>query len=88
MRLAIEAPLDVMRACHEAAAHGHVVAQLGNPNASSDVQVGFELLRAGLRGARLNVDINLASIKDAAYADGVRDEVGRLVRAFSERPDA
>ena len=78
MRAAIEAPLDVMRACHEAIAQGHVVAGLGNPNAASDVQVGFELLRAGLRGARLNVDINLASIKDVAYAEAVRVEAGRL----------
>jgi formiminotetrahydrofolate cyclodeaminase len=78
MRLAIEAPLDVMRACSEAVAQGNVVADLGNPNASSDVQVGFELLRAGLRCARLNVDINLASIKDTAYAEAVRVEAGRL----------
>jgi formiminotetrahydrofolate cyclodeaminase len=77
-RLAIEAPLDVMRACSDAAAHGHVVADLGNPNASSDVQVGFELLRAGLRGARLNVDVNLPSITDAAYAEAVRVEAERL----------
>jgi formiminotetrahydrofolate cyclodeaminase len=78
MRLAIEAPLDVMRACSEAVAQGNVVADLGNPNASSDVQVGVELLRAGLRCARLNVDINLASIKDTTYAEAVRVEAGRL----------
>lgn len=78
LRLAIEAPLDVMRACSEGLAQGHVVAALGNPNASSDVQVGFELLRAGLRGARLNVDINLPSLKDATYAEAVRIEAGRL----------
>jgi formiminotetrahydrofolate cyclodeaminase len=78
MRLAIEAPLDVMRACSEGMAQGNVVAALGNPNASSDVNVGFELLRAGLRSARLNVDINLPSVKDAAYAEAVRLEAGRL----------
>ena len=50
----------------------------GNPNASSDVQVGLELLRAGLRGARLNVEINLGSVKDGAYAAEVAREVGRL----------
>ena len=78
LRLAIEAPLDVMRACSEGLDQGQVVAALGNPNASSDVQVGVELLRAGLRGARLNVDINLPSVKDAAYAEAVRIEAGRL----------
>jgi formiminotetrahydrofolate cyclodeaminase len=77
--VAIDAPLDVMRACHEAMGHAAAIGALGNPNASSDVQVGQELLGAGLRGARLNVDINLGSIKDAAYAERVRQEVDRLI---------
>ena len=78
MRAAIEAPLDVMRACAEGLEHARTVARFGNPNASSDVLVGRELLRAGLRGARLNVEINLGSVKDAAYVSGVREETGRL----------
>lgn len=79
MRVAIHAPLDVMRACSEATAQGTAIADLGNQNASSDVQVGLELLRAGLRGAKLNVDINLESVKDTAYVDVVRAEVSRLM---------
>jgi formiminotetrahydrofolate cyclodeaminase len=79
MRVAIHAPLDVMRACNEAATQGAAIADLGNQNASSDVQVGLELLRAGLRGAKVNVEINLGSVKDAAYVDVVRAEVARLV---------
>ena len=81
MRVAIDAPLDVMRACREASTHGATIAELGNPNASSDVQVGLELLRAGLRGAKLNVEINLGSIKDATYADNVRTEIARLANS-------
>ena len=53
-----------MRACAEAAGEGSVVSRLGNRNAASDVAVGLELLRAGRKGARLNVEINLGSIKD------------------------
>lgn len=79
MRAAIDAPLDVMRACCEALGHAHVVAEFGNANASSDVEVGRELLRAGLRGARLNVEINMARVKDVPYVEGVREEVERLV---------
>ncbi len=79
MRAAIEAPLDVMRACAEGLGHARTVAAFGNPNASSDVQAGRELLRAGLRGARLNVEINLGSMKDATYVAGVREETERLV---------
>ena len=75
---AIEAPLDVMRACSAALHLGPVLQQYGNANASSDVQVGLELLRAGLKGARLNVEINLDSVKDEGYLAGVRAEVARL----------
>jgi formiminotetrahydrofolate cyclodeaminase len=78
LRVAIDAPLDVMRACDEAMTHGAAIGEFGNPNASSDVQVGLELLGAGLRGAKLNVDINLGRITDAAYAEAVRVDVVRL----------
>jgi formiminotetrahydrofolate cyclodeaminase len=79
MRDAIDTPLDVMRACCEALGHVRVAGELGNPNAASDVDVARELLRAGLRGARQNVEINLGSVKDAEYAARVRSETGRLL---------
>lgn len=78
LRAAIETPLDVMRACRQAVDRAGTIGELGNASASSDVQVGIELLGAALRGARLNVDINLGSVKDAAYAASVRDEAARL----------
>jgi formiminotetrahydrofolate cyclodeaminase len=80
MRHAIEAPLDVMRTCQGAIVEASVIARLGNRNARSDVEVGLELLRAGLRGARVNVEINLGSVKDREYAGLVEAEVGRLLR--------
>ncbi len=79
MKAAIETPLAMMRACAAAIAEEPALAKLGNPNASSDVGVGLELLRAGLRGARLNVDINLGSIKDQTYLEAVTGEIERLV---------
>jgi methenyltetrahydrofolate cyclohydrolase len=82
-REAIAAPLNVMQACAAAAEQGVVVASLGNPSASSDVRVGFELLGAGLRGARLNVEINLDGVKDADYVARIRGEVERLADGFS-----
>lgn len=78
MRAAIEAPLGVMRACAAATGQSAVVATLGNANASSDVQVGIELLAAGLRGAKANVEINLTSAKDPDYVREVTAEVARL----------
>lgn len=82
MKQAIDTPLDVMRGCAQAGGHGETVARHGNPSASSDVQVGLELLGAGLRGARLNVEINLGSVKDAAYVVDVTGEVEALAGAL------
>jgi formiminotetrahydrofolate cyclodeaminase len=78
LKAAIAAPLDVMRACYAAIGLGPVLEAFGNQNASSDLQVGLELLRAGFRGARMNVEINLGSVKDPAYAAEVSHELTRL----------
>lgn len=75
---ATDAPLQVMRRCAAALDAAPAVARLGNPNASSDVAVARGLLEAGLRGARENVEINLGSLKDAAYVERVRAEVESL----------
>ena len=83
MRRATDTPLAVMRACAAAAEQGVVIAQLGNPNASSDAQVGFALLAAATRGAKLNVEINLDSMKDADYAAKVRGEAAGFERAVT-----
>jgi methenyltetrahydrofolate cyclohydrolase len=79
MRAAIEAPLEVMTQCAAAVELAIVIAELGNPNAASDVGVALELLGAGLRGAKLNVEINLGSIKDADYGQRTRQQIATLV---------
>ena len=87
-REAIAAPLAVMRACAAAAEQGVVVAALGNPSASSDMQVGLELLSAALRGARLNVEINMESLKDGAYVAHAKTEVTEFERAITHETAA
>lgn len=84
LRGATEVPLDVMRACHAAAREGLAVASHGNPSASSDVGVGFDLLEAALRGAARNVRVNLQGSKDAGYAAGVEDEAARLEASMQQ----
>ena len=88
MREAIAAPVAVMRACSAAAEQGVVVARLGNPSAASDGQVGFELLGAASRGAKLNVDTNLGSVKDADYVARTRNEVEEFERAIGHETAA
>ena len=78
LKVATEAPLEVMRRCADALALVEAVGEKGNPNASSDVQVARAMLAAGLRGGQLNVAINLGSIKDAEYVDRVQREAADL----------
>jgi formiminotetrahydrofolate cyclodeaminase len=79
-RQATEAPLDTMRACQQALRGAVVVAANGGRNATSDVGVAIELLLAGLRGARLNVEINLKDLPDPDYVARIRREAGELER--------
>jgi methenyltetrahydrofolate cyclohydrolase len=83
-KTATEVPLDTMRACRDALRHAGIVARNGNPNAASDVGVALELLRAGLTGAALNVNINLESLADAAFVERVRWERDDLERTAAE----
>ena len=87
-RAATEAPLNTMRACQQALRGAVIVARNGNRRATSDIGVGVELLLAALRGARLNVDINLSSLEDAAYAARVRTEAEQLERDAAADADA
>ena len=83
LRGATDVPLDVMRACAAALGESATVLTLGNGNASSDVKVGVELLRAGLRGARLKVEINLDAIADRTYVERTAAEAARLAASES-----
>jgi formiminotetrahydrofolate cyclodeaminase len=85
---AVETPLEVMRHCNDAIEAAATVARFGNPNAASDVGVALELLTAGGKGARLNVEINLASLDDQAYVGRVREMVSVLDTEATTGADA
>jgi formiminotetrahydrofolate cyclodeaminase len=74
LRAATDVPLGVLRLTEAALDQAKTIAAHGTRAAASDVGVGVALLRAGARGARLNIEINIGSISDAAYADAVRAE--------------
>ena len=85
---ATEVPLETMRLCQQALRGAIIVATAGNQHARSDVGVAVELLLAGLRGAAMNVDVNLANLSDAAYAARVskeRDLLQQDAEADAER---
>ena len=82
MRAATEAPLATMRACERVMREAETVATGGAPSAASDVAVAIELLKTAARGAALNVDTNLALVKDADYASRVSQERRDLEQAI------
>ncbi|MET0214608.1 MAG: cyclodeaminase/cyclohydrolase family protein [Vicinamibacterales bacterium] len=78
MQRATETPLETMRCCQQALRGAIVVVANGNRNAGSDTAAGVELLLAGLRSAGLNVDINIDSVSEAAFASRVAEERRQL----------
>ena len=61
---AAEVPLDTMRASVEALHLAKLAAEKGNRNAITDAGVAALLAGAAMRGAALNVRVNLAALKD------------------------
>ena len=79
MHGAIEVPIDTMRACQQALRGAVVVASNGNTNASTDTGTAVLLLMAAVHGAALNVDVNLKSVRDAAFAERIAKERDQLI---------
>jgi formiminotetrahydrofolate cyclodeaminase len=78
MRTATETPLDTMRAGQQALAEAWIVASRGARSASSDVAVAIELLLTAVRGAALNVDVNLGAVGDETFVQRVKGERRQL----------
>jgi methenyltetrahydrofolate cyclohydrolase len=83
-RHAAEVPLETMRACRDAVRHSVIVARNGNRNAASDIGVALELLMAAVKGAGLNVEINLSGLSDTAYIERARWERTDVERTAAE----
>ena len=77
---ATDVPLETMRAALEALELSRLAADKGNKNAVSDAGVAALLAEAALRGAALNVRINLAAISDRAWRDGKVAELDALLQ--------
>jgi formiminotetrahydrofolate cyclodeaminase len=83
---ATEIPLRVMQLCEQALILTQTAAQKGNVNSISDAGVAALLLRAACSGAKLNVQINLGSIKDAAFVQetaSAAETIDKRVEAMS-----
>lgn len=78
MRVATDVPMDTMRACQQALRGAVVIADCGNANAATDTGTGVLLLLAGLRGAALNVTVNLETVADRAWRERTGAERDQL----------
>lgn len=79
LRAATEAPLACARACAEVIKLSLRAAEVGNRNVISDAGVGALAAQAALRSAALNVDINVPSLQDQAFAQACRVEMDALL---------
>ena len=76
---AAEVPLRTMEATLKALPLALQMAQSGNPASASDAGVAALAAVAGIRGARLNVRINAASLKDQAPARPLLERADAIV---------
>jgi len=80
---ALEVPLRTAACCHEILKLSQRLVDIGNTNLISDVGVAVILAEAALQGAALNVEINLAGLKDE---DFVKEKRGVLEPLLRESP--
>lgn len=75
LKIALAVPLDAVRASQRVLTLVRELVDLANPNLISDVGVAAILVEAALAGAKLNVDINLAGLKDTQFVAQTRAEI-------------
>ena len=78
LKQATSVPLGVAESAHEIAAIVEKLKPITNPNMKSDLTTASALAHAAIEGASANVEINLESMKDAAFAAGVRKRAAVL----------
>jgi formiminotetrahydrofolate cyclodeaminase len=78
LKQATNVPLGVAESSREIAAIVEKLRPITNPNMRSDLTTASALAQAAIAGAAANVEINLESIKDAAFVADVRKRAAVL----------
>ncbi len=78
LKEATSVPLSVAEKAHEVAQLAKSLEPITNPNMKSDLSTALALANAAKTGALANVDINLLSLKDQAFADQVRKRTAAI----------
>jgi len=80
LKEAMEVPLNIMRQCRSVAQNAERLVGIANPNLITDVGVSAILAEAACAAARLNVEVNLRSIKDPALVAEARGEIDEITQ--------
>ena len=80
LKAAAEVPREAVRASSGVLEVAKELAEKGNPNLITDVGVAAKFAVAAMECAALNVEINLAYIKDEAYCEACRQEMAPLLK--------
>jgi glutamate formiminotransferase / formiminotetrahydrofolate cyclodeaminase len=78
LKQATSVPLSVAERAREVAGIAEKLKSVTNPNMRSDLTTALALARAAIEGALANVEINLESLKDTAFAAEVRKKAAAL----------
>ncbi len=81
LKAAAEVPRAAVRACHGVLEVAGEMVEKGNPNLITDVGVAAKFALAAMECAALNVEINLAYIKDEDYNAACRQEIAPRLHA-------
>jgi len=85
---ATRVPLEIATCCAQALALAEATVRLGSRSVASDAGAAAYLAEAGARAVLLNVEVNLGSIKDEAFAAMARQQQAALLAALPAARDA
>jgi formiminotetrahydrofolate cyclodeaminase len=78
LKQATSVPLSVAQKANEVRTLAEKLGPITNPNMTSDLTTAVALAKAAIEGALANVEINLASIKDAQFVGETRQKASSL----------
>ena len=76
---AIEVPMETAEKCFKVLQLSEKLVDNGNPNSVSDAGVAAEVALAGIRGAGMNVMINLSGLEDLSYVEDIKNKINKLI---------
>ena len=78
-KYATEVPMKTAELCFEVLVLSKNLVEKGNPKSVTDVGVASEIAFAGLRGACMNVEINLKNISDSLYRKNFQSKINKII---------